>query len=335
MSFVACKSLADWQSHCVRTRSTARTVVTVGNFDGVHLGHQAILARLVQRASELNALAVVVTFDPHPLRLLRPDDAPALLLTMDQRLAAFDRAGVDAALVLRFDRTLSELSPENFARRILVDTLRAQSILVGENFRFGYRGAGDVDLLRKLGAAEPPEKQFTVECIDPVICRGITVSSTAIREAVRDGNVALAGRLLGRPFSLRGRIIPGAGRGAREVVPTLNLQTSQEALPHTGVYATEVALSAPSVPSPQTYRAVTNVGVRPTFNGEHLSIESYLFDFDQSLRSGELEVRFFKKLRDEMKFPSPESLRAQIRIDSARALHFFSLLSSSHHRIPS
>src|SRR5579862_139684 len=327
MSFVACKSLADWQSHCVRVNKVPRTVVTIGNFDGVHLGHQEILRRLTDTARTKNLTSVVVTFDPHPLRVLRPEQAPALLLTLNQRLAAFEAAGVDAALVLRFDRHLSELTPENFVRRILVETLRAQSILVGENFRFGHQHSGDVPLLRKLGE----RYDFTVECIPPVIFRGVTVSSTAIRDAVRDGDVALAGRLLGRPYALEGHIISGAGRGSRVVVPTLNLQTPQEILPKLGVYVTEVTLDPESASNAKAFRAVTNVGTRPTFNGQHVSIESYLFDFEPQVVSGPLAVKFWDRLRDEMKFESPEALRAQIQSDSHRALHFFSLLDSSRH----
>src|ERR1700683_2368887 len=323
--FVSCKSLADWQSHCVRVNKVPRTVVTIGNFDGVHLGHQEILRHLIETSRAENLTSVVVTFDPHPLRVLRPDQAPALLLTLSQRLSAFEAAGVDAALVLRFDRHLSELTPENFVRRILVETLHAQSVLVGENFRFGHKHAGDVALLRQLGA----QHNFTVECIPPVIFRGITVSSTAVLDAVRDGNVALAGRLLGRPYALEGTIVSGEGRGARVIVPTLNLQTPQEILPKLGVYATEAIVNG------QTYRSVTNVGTRPTFNGQHVSIESYLFDFSPAPQSAPgpraLTVKFWDRLRDEMKFESPDALRAQIQSDSHRALHFFSLLDSSRH----
>jgi riboflavin kinase/FMN adenylyltransferase len=326
-NFVACKSLADWQSHCVRVNKTPRTVVTIGNFDGVHLGHQEILRRLTDRAHAENLTSVVVTFDPHPLRVLRPEQAPALLLTLHQRLRAFEDAGVDAALVLRFDRHLSELTPENFVSRILVETLRAQAVLVGENFRFGHKHSGDVPLLRELGA----RFNFNVECIPPIIFRGITVSSTVIRDAVRDGDVALAGRLLGRPYALEGHIVSGDARGSRVVVPTLNLQTPQEILPKLGVYVTEVTIDPQSTSNAKTYRSVTNVGTRPTFSGQHISIESYLFDFELQVVSGPLSVKFWDRLRDEIKFDSPDALRAQIQSDSHRALHFFSLLDSSRH----
>ncbi|MFZ0736637.1 MAG: bifunctional riboflavin kinase/FAD synthetase [Candidatus Acidiferrales bacterium] len=294
-----------------------RTVVTVGNFDGVHRGHQEILRRVAERARAEGALAAVVTFDPHPLRVLRPADAPQMLLTVAQRLAAFDAAKMDAALVLKFDAALAQLSAEDFVRQILVETLRANAILVGETFRFGHRQAGNVALLRKFGATW----NFAVECIEPVVCRGIVVSSTTIRNAVREGNLLLAGRLLGRPYALSGEIRTGTGQGRELVVPTLNLQTEQELLPKTGVYATEAVVDG------RTYRAVTNVGVRPTFGGKGVTVESYLFDFEREMKHGPLAVRFWARLRDEMKFSGPEALRAQILRDAARAQQFFRLLN--------
>jgi len=295
------------------------SAVTIGNFDGVHLGHREILRRLVEKARREKLRATVVTFNPHPLRILRPNDAPALLATLDQRLAMLESCGLDATLVLPFDAELARLSAREFVEQIILGTLRTRAILVGNNFRFGHRGAGDVALLRQFGE----EFGFEVECIDPVVCRGEVVSSTAIRRAVSEGRLIDAGRFLGRPYSLAGEVQPGTGQGRRFVVPTLNLRTAQELLPKTGVYATEVSVNG------HKYRAATNVGMRPTFDGKGLTVESFLFDFDEQIVSGPLEVRFWARSRDEMKFSGPEALRAQIEIDAGRAKRFFRLLDRS------
>jgi riboflavin kinase/FMN adenylyltransferase len=289
--------------------SRKRTVVTIGNFDGVHLGHQKILSGLVERARANDLESAVLTFYPHPARILRPDAAPTLLMTLDQRLAAFDAMGINAALVLQFDAELAKISAEDFAKTFLVDTLRAKAVFVGENFRFGNRQGGDVKLLQEIGR----RSDFAVEIVPPVIQGGVIVSSTAVREALREGRVEDAEPLLGRPFSLKGEIRPGTGKGRELVVPTLNLVTDQETLPKIGVYATA------TVVGPKVYWSVTNVGVRPTFNGQRLAIESHLFDFAEQLTSGKIEVIFLKRLRDEQKFSSPEALREQVLKDIEQA----------------
>jgi len=292
------------------------SVVTVGNFDGVHLAHREILRRLVERARRQNLMSAAITFDPHPLQVLRPAEAPPLLMTLSQRLAALEAEHLEAVLVLRFDKTLEHLSPEAFAREILADTLRARAILVGENFRFGYKHAGDVAFLRAFGR----ELGFEIECVPPVSWRGTTISSTAIRQAVREGKLIRAGRMLGRPYALDGGVQQGEGRGARLIFPTLNLRAEQELLPRTGVYASEVLVES------RLHRAVTNVGIRPTFGGGKVSVESYLFDFNRDVTAGPMEVRFWRRLRDEMKFSGPEALRLQIQSDERRARQFFRLL---------
>jgi riboflavin kinase/FMN adenylyltransferase len=317
MTLAVMRSPAEWKA---RFGADERgSAVTIGNFDGVHLGHREILRRVVERARRENLRATVVTFDPHPLRVLRPNDAPGLLVTLDQRLAEIERCGLDAALVLRFDAALARLSPREFIEQIVVATLRTKAILVGGNFRFGHRGAGDAGLLRQFGR----EFGFEVECIDPVVCRGEVVSSSAIRRAVCEGRLIDAGRFLGRPYSLAGEVQPGTGQGRRFVVPTLNLRTAQELLPKTGVYATEVSVRYCK------YRAVTNVGMRPTFDGKALTVESYLFEFDELVTAGPMEVWFWTRLRGEMKFSGPEALRTQIGIDAGRARRFFRLLDRS------
>jgi riboflavin kinase / FMN adenylyltransferase len=311
MTLVRLNSAKEWTARF--GASGDRSVVAIGNFDGVHLGHQKILRGVLERARDQRALAAVLTFYPHPARVLRPAAAPVLLATLDQRLAAFDALGIDAALVLRFDAELSKVSAEEFVRRFLAETLRARAVLVGGNFRFGHRQAGDVKLLSTIGK----ECGFEVIVIEPVTVDGVVVSSSAIRQAVSEGRMEGAAKFLGRPFSLEGEIQPGTGTGRKLVVPTLNLTTEQELLPKNGVYATEVILGGRRFP------AATNIGVRPTFDGTRLAIESHLFDFSEQLTSGRMEVRFRIRLRDEQKFASVDALREQVLRDIVRAREYF------------
>lgn len=303
----------DW---ALGTRSEGRqraSVLSIGNFDGLHLGHQKILREVFEQVRDGAPGATiggVVTFDPHPLKLLRPAEAPAMLATMEQRLAGFEDAGLDAAMVLSFDEALSKLSAKEFVLKILVNQLCVKRVLVGENFRFGHRQAGDVQMLKGLAL----QFGFTVEVVAPVELDGEIVSSTAVRKALGEGNVARAARLLGRPFALTGRIVSGSGLGRKHVVPTLNVAVEQECLPANGVYVTETTLEA------ETLRSVTNVGVRPTVESTpRLSVETHLLDFDRTVTSGSLEIRFLSRLRDEQKFPSLEALREQILRDIAAA----------------
>jgi len=305
------RSADDWVVHFGGTRKP--TIVTIGNFDGVHLGHQKILRSAIERARQENLMASVLTFFPHTARVLRPNDAPSLLQTIDQRLAAFDATGIDAALVLRFDEELAQVTAEAFVKRFLVDTMRARAVFVGPNFRFGHRHVGDVRLLKSLGS----ELGFEVEVVTGVTVDGVLVSSSAIRQAIREGQVDSARKMLGRPYSLSGEIRPATGQGRKLTAPTLNLSTSQELLPRNGVYATETVLGAGS------YHSATNVGTRPTFDGNTTSVESHLFDFSENLTGGEMEVRFWKRMRDEHRFSSPDALREQIQKDLKQVQDYF------------
>jgi len=311
MAFRVCYSIEEWAAQFPDAR---RAAVTVGNFDGLHLGHQKILRSVSERARGTEQRSVVVTFDPHPMRVLRPDHAPRMIQTLAQRLAGFERMGMDGALVLRFDRTLSLVPAEEFIDRFLVRGLRAGVVLVGANFRFGHRGAGDVRLLSDFGKRDG----FDVEIVPPVEVGGRIVSSTAIRAAVESGDVAGAISLLGREFSLTGEIRAGAGRGRTILFPTLNLVPEQELLPKLGVYVTESAVDG------KLYSSVTNVGTRPTFAGTGVAVESHLFGFSENLTSGPMEVRFHERLRDERKFSGVEELRAQIARDIESARKFVS-----------
>jgi riboflavin kinase/FMN adenylyltransferase len=318
MSFAVFNSIEEWASHSGDAR---RTAVTVGTFDGLHLGHRKILQSVRERARAAGQRGAVITFDPHPMRVLWPDRAPLMIQTLSQRLAGFEQMGLDAALVLRFDRALSLVSPEEFIERILVGGLRAGAILVGANFRFGHRGAGDVRLLGEFGKRDG----FDVEILPPVEVGGQIVSSTAIRGAVASGNVAEAIPLLGRAFSLTGEIRIGAGRGRTILFPTLNLTPEQELLPKLGVYVTESAMDG------KLYSSVTNVGTRPTFNGAGVTVESHLFGFNENLSGGPMEVRFHARIRDERKFSGPDALRAQIARDIEAARKFFSERTMARH----
>jgi riboflavin kinase/FMN adenylyltransferase len=291
-----------------------RTALAIGNFDGVHRGHQAILRRVKEYASAGGALATAVTFDPHPLKVLRPQHAPPLLSTLAQRLEWMDEFGLDAVLILPFTRELAKVSAEEFVARVLAEGLRAERVFVGDNFRFGHRHAGDVSLLESLA----PRFGYAVEILAPVVAGDQVVSSTSVRNAVSEGQMEEAASLLGRPFSLTGQVVSGTGRGSREVVPTLNLAPDQELLPARGVYATETRAAG------RWYASATNVGIRPTFDGDsRVSVESHLFDFSERYTAGPLEVRFWKRLRGEQKFASAAELKAQISVDMEQAKAFF------------
>jgi len=320
MSFAVIHSPEEWSANL---GDSSRTVLTIGNFDGVHLGHQQIIKSVVESASREHCIPAALTFWPHPLRIVRPEIAPLLIEPLPQRLVHLESLGLDAVFVLPFDHSVASLPPGDFIRRILVDTMHARAVGVGENFRFGHRQAGNVQVLRELGRSIGHGLSFNVECISPVILRGIIVSSSAIRAAISNGHMPQAARLLGRPFSLAGEIHTGTGTGRRFVFPTLNLSTEQELLPAHGVYATETVVRG------LTYRSATNVGVRPTFDGSKLAIESHLFDFSDEITSGQMEVRFWLRLRDEKKFPGPEALRAQIQQDISHTRIFFSRLDAA------
>jgi riboflavin kinase/FMN adenylyltransferase len=316
VAFRVARSVKEWRSLAESfaiENGVRGSVISVGNFDGLHIGHQKIIRAVADDARNEKAVAAIITFDPHPLKVLRPDAAPPLIMTIGQRVAGFAEFGLDAALVLRFDRAFADLSAEDFVRNVLVETVRAKRILVGANFRFGCKQSGNVELLAELGK----QHDFAVEIIAAAEIDGKPVSSTEIRRAVAEGKVLEAAELLGHPFALTGTIQPGAGRGSKIVFPTLNLAAEQELLPARGVYATECLLGG------ALFQSVTNVGVRPTFDGQGLSIESHLLDFNQSVTSGPLEVRFRTRLREERKFDGAEALKSQIAMDIVAAQKFF------------
>ena len=290
-----------------------RAVLSVGNFDGLHLGHQKILRQVIACAQQQQRHRRRDHLRSAPAQGAAPRQAPPLVETIGQRIERFAAIGLDAALVLRFDRALAELTPEQFVRGVLVEELKTAEVLVGENFRFGHRQQGHVDTLRDLGQ----RFGFSVEIVEPVIIDDEFVSSTGVRSAIAEGRVSHAAHLLGRPFTLTGEIVRGAGRGCTVLFPTLNLAPAQELLPKIGVYATESWVEG------RWYRSATNVGFRPTFDGTLLGIESHLFDFSREVTKGPMEVRFCERLRDERKFSGAAELRTQIAADLRDVREYF------------
>jgi len=316
IAMVRAWSAEEWAERLGDSRRSS--AVTIGNFDGVHRGHQEILRRVIEDARAKGRGSAVLTFYPHPAQVVRPAEAPTLLETIDQRLARLEAAGIEGTFVARFNRTLAEMSPEEFAEQFLAQTMRAGVVFVGENFRFGHKQAGDVKMLRELGA----RLGFSVETVPPVTYtmadgKSAVVSSSTVRTAVREGRVEDAERMLGRAFALEGKIRTGTGIGRKVVVPTLNLATEQEMLPKLGVYATETMVTG------KEFRSVTNVGMRPTFDGVKLAIETHLFDFNENLTDGEMAIRFRQRIRDEKKFAGPEELKKQVLKDIEAAKRFF------------
>ena len=293
-------------------------VLALGNFDGLHRGHRKILDRLWRVADERRATAVVMTFDPHPPRIVRPDKAPPLLMTMAQKLEALARAGADGCAIVRFTPELSRCDPETFVRTVLVEWLHVAEVWVGANFLFGHDRAGNFSLLRMLGS----RYGFKADKIDPVRYKDFVVSSTRIRRLVSEGRIDEAGALLGHSYYIDGTVVPGDKRGRRIGFPTANLCTDNELLPPRGVYATTTTIDGIFLPS------VTNVGLRPTVDQSgRTSIETHIFDLDRDLYGASIRVGFVQRLRDEKAFESLELLRAQIAADCTRARLLFDHLS--------
>jgi riboflavin kinase/FMN adenylyltransferase len=291
------------------------SAVTIGNFDGVHVAHRRIFRRVVEIARERNLIPTALTFDPHPTKVVAPERAPRLLNNTEERIALMADCGIEQVVVIPFDRTFSQISAHDFVKNILVDNLRARVVLVGFNFHFGNRQSGNIDVLRALG----DEYGFTTEVLGGMSLRGRVVSSTEVRRLIDAGAVSSACRLLGRPYALRGEVISGHGIGSKKTVPTLNLNTAAEVLPHTGVYITRTT----DLGNAHVWNSITNVGYRPTFGGTDLSVETFLLDPLDGERPDRIAVEFLRRVREERKFDSPEALRSQILKDVATANRYF------------
>ena len=295
------------------------TVVSVGNFDGVHRGHQHVLKEVVERARATGIRAVAVTFEPHPLRVLRPDLAPKLITPAPRKEALLSQTRLDALLVIPFTRDFSMTTAAEFARQILAGKLRAQEVHEGENFHFGHKAQGTTSQLAELGR----ECGFAVRSYPVMMLRGEPVSSSHIRKLLGAGNVSRARHLLGGAFSITAAPGRGRGYGHKYTVPTINLSRYDELVPGDGVYFTSTRVDQ------ELFHSVTNIGNRPTFGADSFAIETHLLDFhplDVTAQS-EVEIEFLRWRRREIKFPSVEALKEQIGKDVARAQRYFRLLA--------
>ena len=293
------------------------SVVTIGNFDGVHAGHRELMKRAVEIAREHSSWQPsVLTFDPHPSTLVAPARAPKLLTSMDTRLEQMREVGIRQVFILPFTWDVARLTPETFVGQLLVAAMKARAIVIGDNFRFGHKQSGDTARLRELGELHG----FRTEVVGAVTRRSLLVSSTEIRKLLGIGNVTKANRLLQRPYSLTGPVVSGHGIGRSKTVPTLNIQPPSEVLPAQGVYIT--CTTDAYAPSRQ-WNSITNLGVRPTFEGHELAIETFLLTPFDGVDPKRIRIDFLRRVREERKFDSREELKSQIMRDVARAQAFF------------
>ncbi len=289
--------------------------LTIGNFDGLHLGHQAMLKRLTDAARSLGLPACVMTFEPHPREYFAPEQAPARLSNLREKLELFEKFGVDRVFILRFNHRFAQVSAENFIDRILCAGLKVRWLLVGDDFRFGAKRAGDFKMLQEAGLSN----NFTTQAMESVLVSGQRVSSTIVREALANGDLALAERYLGRHYSISGKVVHGENLGRKLGFPTANIQMKHNKPPLSGIFAVEVYGLGD-----KPLQGAASLGVRPTINDKgKATLEVFLFDFDGDIYNKHLHVDFLLKLRDEMKFPSLEALTAQIAADVENAKKFF------------
>jgi riboflavin kinase/FMN adenylyltransferase len=293
-------------------------VLALGNFDGLHRGHLKIIERVKRGAAEHGGTPMAMTFDPHPPRVVRPDKAPPLLMTMPQKLAAFERAGLSAVAVVRFTHEMSQWDPETFVRTVLVDWLRVSEVWVGANFLFGHERSGTFSLLRTLGQ----RYGFRADKIDPVRYKDFVVSSTRIRRLVTEGRMDEAAALLGHQYAIDGTVVEGRRRGREIGFPTANLRTENELIPPHGVYATTATIDG------VFHASVSNIGVRPTFgDGVDTTIETHVLDYAGDLYGRRVRLGFVQRLRDERKFSDIDALKAQIEADVRRAGRLFARIA--------
>ena len=290
------------------------TVLTLGVFDGLHLGHQRIMQTVVSRAKTIGAIPTAITFDPHPRAVLQPENAPPLLQTLDQRLGALEVLGIEQAIIIRFNRDFAATNAEDFLRDIVFERLKAQEVYLGKGFAFGKGRAGNIDLLRKISS----ELGFFADEVEEVTLRGQRISSSRIRQLLVAGKVNLARVMLGRPYGIEGRVVRGQQRGRTIGFPTANLQTVNRVIPKNGVYITATLIEG------AWWRSITNIGIRPTFeNQAQPTIETYILDWSGNLYGDVIRVRFLHRIRDERKFGGIEELKTQIQKDLRRAKKYF------------
>jgi riboflavin kinase/FMN adenylyltransferase len=297
------------------------TGLTLGVFDGLHLGHQLIMQTVVERARAAGAVPTVITFDPHPRAVLHPESAPPLLQTFDQKIEAFGVLGIEQTIVVRFTKEFSSIRAADFLSDVIVDRLHAQEVYLGKGFAFGHEREGNIDLLKSVGA----ELGFIAGEVPEVRLRGARVSSSKIRGLLAAGQVNLARRMLGRPYGVEGRVERGAERGHKLGFPTANLHPHNRVIPRNGVYVTGTLIDG------QWRRSVTNVGLRPTFgDAVEPSVETFVLNWDGDLYGDVVRVRFLYRLRDERKFNSLDELKRQITRDVERANNYFERAGTKH-----
>ena len=290
------------------------TVLTLGVFDGLHLGHQLIMQTVVERARAAGAVPTVITFEPHPREVLHPESAPPLLQTFDQKIEALGVLGIEQTIIIHFDRAFSQVRAQDFLRDVVVDRLHAKAVYLGRGFAFGHNREGNIELLRTVSGS----LGFFADEVPEVRLRGRRVSSSRIRELLQHGRVNLARRMLDRPYGVEGRVVRGAERGVTLGFPTANLHPQNRVIPRNGVYVTASLIEG------QWRRSVTNVGTRPTFeSAAATSVETFVMNYSGDLYGDVVRVRFLHRLRDEKKFSSVDELKSQIERDVTRAENYF------------
>ncbi len=285
------------------------TVVTFGVFDGIHLGHQAVINTLLKRAAHDNLMSVLVGFYPHPLAFLAPERCPPILTALSKRIEILQQFGIDEIVMLSFDAQIASMSPESFVECVLLEKCRARHVVVGYACQFGKDRAGNAERLVELSQGYP----FDVSIVPPTEVEGAPVHSTRIREALAQGDLEQSSRLLGRPYSLIGTVVHGDGRGREIGFPTANIETQNQVYPPNGVYAIRAKLEE------RWLDGVLNIGIRPTFSGVNTQVEGHFFNFDETIYGKPVEIFFVEKIRNERKFPNPEFLIQQIQRDIAAA----------------
>ncbi len=287
-------------------------VLAIGNFDGVHLGHQAIFKKVVDRGKEVEGTGIVFTFEPHPRKILSPEKSTHLLSTFNQKLEFIEKIGIDLVICADFTPDFAALSPREFTKSILVDKICVKEVFAGHDFNFGKGRDGTLGYFEKLGN----EYGFKVEVLEPVKTEDDIISSSRVRDLVLNGNVNIVSRYLGRPYSLEGQVVGGCQKGAAMGFPTANIDVQDNLIPQTGVYAVQVVFQK------KTFNGVANIGYNPTFKRNQLSIEVHIFDFNENLYNETVRISFIEKIRDETAFASPDELKMQIQkdIDSAKKI---------------
>jgi len=286
-------------------KSFTNSIITLGNFDGLHLGHQELIKKIILRAKETGGLSMVVTFRPHPLKILAPEKCPPLISIYEEKIRLLEKLGIDVLVKIPFTLDFSAMEPRDFVHDILVDLLGAKEIFVGYNYRFGKGRKGNISMLKELGK----ELGFIVREVEQVSLNGEVVSSTRIRQLLINGEVEPAAKLLGRPYALCGIVIKGDGRGRGLGFPTANLASRHSIIPSNGVYAVRLFVRD------KYYNGIVNIGMRPTFDAKSMAVEAHIFDFDEDIYGEEMTVYFAGKIREERKFGSAEALINQINAD--------------------